>query len=309
MPTPSLCVIHNPTAGRGFSRFTWKKLHRLLDPHADFRPTQGPEHAVELAEAAAREGFPTIVAAGGDGTVHEVANGLLRVTDSPSHFGVLPLGSGNDYARMLHLPKGLEQQVTRLLSFESWAVDAGRVLSPGGRRERYFVNTIGFGLSGVVTWESRQIRGLRGVPLYGLAALKAIYRSFRATPTELVLDEEAWPQPTLYFSVAIGQSEGAGFVVAPDAKIDDGWFDYLHAGPMTRLSALGYMPRMVLGKLPETGGPIRRGRCQRLTIVANEPLHCHTDGELFSDPTKPAQRFEVTLLPGALKIRGAKPVG
>lgn len=308
MPSPSLCVIHNPKAGRGGAvGRSWRRIQEALGASAEYRATTEPDHAAELAEEAARAGFRTVAAAGGDGTVHEVANGLLRAAQADCAFGVIPLGSGNDYARMLRLPKDPRRLAERLLSEEAWAVDAGRVTADGGRRERWFVNTAGFGLSGVVTYEASKITGLKGVPLYGLAALRAIRSSFRAIGTALRFDEELSPGPTLYLAIALGRAEGGGFVVAPNAELDDGWFDYVHAGPMSRLSALGYLPRMLLGKLPASRGPIRRGRCRRVIIEADEPLHCHTDGELFSQPGAEAKRFEVTLAPKALRLRGRKP--
>lgn len=309
MAKPSLCIIYNPSAGRGFTGSIWQNLQVALGNAAEYQPTRHPEHAVELAMQAAKDGFSTVAAAGGDGTVHEVANGLLRADKSGVAFGVIPLGSGNDYARMLKVPTDPNRLAQLLLGQEAWPVDAGLVTADGGRTQRYFVNTLGLGLSGVVTYEARQIKWLRGLSLYGLAALKAVYRSFRAIPTALEFDGQATTGATLYLSIALGAAEGGGFVVAPDAQLDDGWFDYLHAGSMTRLRALSYLPRMALGLLPESGGAIRRGRCQRVRIVADEPLHCHCDGELFSDPTQPACRFDVRLLPAALKIRGTRPAG
>jgi diacylglycerol kinase (ATP) len=307
MDRPSLCVIYNPRAGRGHVGRLWRRLRQTLGPTVEYRATCGPGHAIELAEQAARAGFGTVAAAGGDGTAHEVANGLLRAGLPGTAFGVIPLGSGNDYARMLRLPGDPERLARRLFSRDTWPVDVGRVRADGGRCERFFVNTLGLGLSGVVTYEARQIQWLRGLPLYGLAAVRAIYRSFRAIPTIIQLDDQPLLGPTLYLAVALGVAEGGGFVVAPEARLDDGWFDILHAGALSRLAALGYLPRLALGRPPESGGAILRGRCRRLSIIAEEPLYGHCDGELFSHPAQPHQRFEVTLLPGALPIRGGRP--
>lgn len=307
MTRKRLCVIHNPTAGRGFSRLAWNRLRAELGVHADFQVSNAPEHAVQLAERAAHEGFATVAAAGGDGTVHEVANGLLRAAVPGVGFGVIPLGSGNDYARMLKLPRSSKALAELLLSDAQWRVDAGKVTATEGGEERYFVNTIGFGMSGRATWEARQIRGLKGVPLYGLAALKAIWRSFHAVPATLEFDGTPLEGPTLYLSVALGRSEGAGFVVAPDALLDDGWFDYLHAGKMSRLAALWHLPRLLAGKIAPGDGPIQCGRCQKVEICAAEDLMCHTDGELFSYPEKAVRKFQVELLPQALLLRAQPP--
>ena len=304
MPAPTVCVIHNPSAARGCVGMTFRRLRRLLGPAAEFQVTHGPEHAMELAEAAARAGFATVAAAGGDGTVHEVANGLLRAERPDVCFGVLPMGSGIDYGRALGVPFDPRLMCERLLSSDSWRVDVGELSADGGKGQRFFVNTAGFVMSGAATWEARKIKNLRGLMLYGLAALRAISLHFTSAPTTLHIDHQIRDWPTLYLSVAVGKAEGGGFVVAPHAKLDDGWFDYLHAGPMSRIRALGYLPRMISGKLPENDPLLHRGRCQTLEIEAPVPLMAHVDGELFATPAEPACRFQIRLHPLRLRIRG-----
>src|SRR5262249_21717748 len=150
-----LCIIHNPQAARGAKGARWRIFRRLLKDRAEFRVSSEPSHAIALAEQAARDGFPTVAAAGGDGTVHEVANGILQAGGTTT-MGILPLGSGNDYATMLGLPASPYAVVERLLSEETWAVDVGEVTDEKHRR-RFFINTLGIGLSGAVTWESCQL--------------------------------------------------------------------------------------------------------------------------------------------------------
>src|SRR5438876_10445486 len=96
-----VCVIYNPTAGRGLARRLVERLRRQRGAAFDFRPTTGPGHGGELAERAVAAGHATVIAAGGDGTVHEVANGLLRAGRPEVVFGVWPIGSANDYAYAL----------------------------------------------------------------------------------------------------------------------------------------------------------------------------------------------------------------
>lgn len=306
MAVPDICVIYNPSAARGCVGMKFRRLRRLLGSAAEFQMTKEPGHAITLAQAAAEAGFQTVAAAGGDGTVHEVANGILRASRPEVCFGVLPMGSGNDYARVLGVPFDLRHMVARVLSRESWSVDVGEIIADGGQQQRYFVNTAGFVMSGAVTWEARRIRRLRGLWLYGLATLRALCRHFRAAPTRLSFDHREIVLPTLYLAVALGRAEGGGFVVAPEAQLDDGWFDYLHAGPMSRWQALGYLPRMLTGNLPEDDPRLRRGRCQEVSLVSPEPLMAHVDGELFATPSAPARQFEIRLHPRRLRIRGPK---
>ena len=304
--TPSLCVIHHPKSARGATGARWRIFRRLLKDHAEFRPSTAPGQALALAEAAAKEGFPTVVAAGGDGTVHEVANGILRSGCSPA-LGVIPLGSGNDYATMIGMPRSPYDVVARLLSSETWAVDVGEVTDDRKRR-RFFLNTLGFGVSGAVTWEAArlksQFRDLRGLPLYGIAAVRAIWNSFTPVPTTLTLDGQAHETHILYLAVALGRCEGGGFVVAPQARLDDGLFDYLQAGKLSRLQALGYIPRLALGWLPEGKAAISMGQCRSIDIQTTQPFYAHTDGEQITTPADGLRSLRIRLLPGSLRIRG-----
>jgi YegS/Rv2252/BmrU family lipid kinase len=303
MSTASLCVIGNPAAARGQAAARFRRLKGLLVGHADFQFTRESGHAEELAFDAARDGYPTIVAAGGDGTVHEVANGILRADGSRAALGVVPMGSGNDYAASLGTASDLRRICQGLLNGSAGTVDIGAVTDNLSRR-RFFVNTLGLGLSGAVTWESRKIHGLRGLALYGLAAIRAIQRHFNALDTSLTFDGERRKLPTLYLAVALGHREGGGFVVAPHAKLDDGLFDYLHAGGMTRWQALGYLPRMALGRLPENDPILRRGQCRELIVECRSPLIVHVDGEIFAQPADGVTQLTIKLLPRRLPVRG-----
>jgi YegS/Rv2252/BmrU family lipid kinase len=301
-----ICVIYNPSAGRGKSAERWRQVQELLSRRADFRPTDAAGHATELAAQAAGEGFATIVAAGGDGTVHEVMNGIMMASRPEVVFSVLPLGSGNDYARALRVPFDPSGMVERLFSSAIWPVDVGKAVVDG-QRQHYFCNTLGLGLSGAVTYEAKQIRWLRGIPLYGWAALKGIVKHFHSIPIRLAEGADELTTHLLYLAVAIGQAEGGGFVVAPDARLDDGWFDILHVTKMNRLQAMTYLPRMALGLLPANCATIQRRRAQHLKIVGERPFAMHADGELLASPRQGVTECEITILPGRLKIRGSPP--
>lgn len=300
---PTLCVIYNPRAGRRRSGRLWLEMRRRLAHQADFWPTTAAGEGIALARKACDLGYSTLVAAGGDGTFHEVANGILTSTKPATAMGLIPLGSGNDYARTLRLPRDADTLVHWVCSSKAWCVDVGEATLPGQTGPRYFINTLGLGLSGAVSWEARQIHGLRGLPLYGLAAIKAIWRSFHALDTQFVVDDQPWSTATLFLSVAVGPTEGGGFVVAPEAKLDDGWLDYLHASSMSRWAALNHLPRLALGWLPENGGPIRRGRCRTMLIQSQQPMTIHTDGELIATPRQPAHEVAIRLLDRRLRLR------
>jgi diacylglycerol kinase family enzyme len=256
----------------------------------------------ELAREAALAGFAVVAAAGGDGTVHEVANGLLRAGRPETILAVLPLGSANDYAHSLGLDRKWwlrhDPQVTGRM------VDVGVARSPG--RQRFFVNGLGLGFNGWVTLESRRIHHLRGMLLYGLALLRALWYRHTAPSMAIRFDDEAERVvPTLALSLALGRREG-NFVVAPDAQLDDGRFDFVHAGAMSRLRMLSFLPGLALGRLP-AHPLIRRGTCRRVLLRSSEPLLVHLDGEFFCLPKDDVCELEVELLPGALRVLGKGP--
>jgi YegS/Rv2252/BmrU family lipid kinase len=299
-----LYVISNPAAARGSSARRFQKIRQLLEPHAEFVASKERGHVEALAHEAALAGYATVVAAGGDGTVHEVANGLLRAGRPDVALGVLPLGSGNDYAASLNLPRDPAALCQSLVSGSVRRVDVGLV-EDGNGKSRHFVNTLGIGLTGAVVWEVQQIHGLRGMALYGLGALRAIGRHFRASATTLHFDHTPLETATLLLALAIGRREGGGFIVAPNALLDDGLFDYLHGSQLTRLQTLWYLPGLAFGRLPRGDPLVRSGRCTSLALETTEPLMVHCDGEVFAGPSSGPQRLSARILPSALAIRGA----
>jgi diacylglycerol kinase family enzyme len=293
------CVIFNPAAGRGRARRLVERLRRHGGPAIDVRPTHGPGHATDLAERAALDGHTTVIAAGGDGTVHEVANGLMRAGRPEVTFGVWPIGSANDYAYSLGVTGDWPLEPLRRKMLTARPTDVGRLSIDGSIK--YFVNGLGIGFNGAVTHESRRIHGLRGMALYGAAFLTAVVRHFQSPLLDITIDGDEQQLQTLAFSVNIGQREG-GFLVTPQAVLDDGQFDYIHAGPLTRWGALTMLPRMATGTLPADHPLIRHGRCREVRIRLAGPLRIHTDGELLGQAGDAVSDLSVTLLPAALRV-------
>ncbi|HBI45238.1 MAG TPA: hypothetical protein DDY78_20640 [Planctomycetales bacterium] len=293
-----VCVIYNPAAGRGKARRRVDQLRRDLGARAEFRPTSGPGDAEMLAFRAAEEGFPIIAAAGGDGTIHEVANGVLGSKKSDVIFAPLPAGSANDYVHSLGLTDDWWRRPAPAVG--PGLVDVGVVRS--GNRSRYFVNGFGAGFNALVTREARRIRRLRGLPLYGLAVLRVIFLHYTAPHTTVRFDDgEARTAPMLALSLALGRREG-NFVVAPNASLDDGLFDYVHGGKVTRWGLLVFMAQMAAQRLPTDHPFVRTGHCGRATLHSETPLIAHLDGEFFCLPEDGLHDLEVQLLPKALRV-------
>lgn len=292
-PPFDICIIYNPYAGRKRGSRTLQALRDQWAGRATLLATSGPGDAERLAEQAAHEGYRVVAAAGGDGTAHEVANGLLD-SGGNSEFAVVPLGSANDYAYSVNAawPAG---QTTH-------AVDVGLVTSPGGRR-RYFVCCLGLGFNGAVTLESRKIRWLRGLPLYGLATLRALWRHYRCSPMQITFDDQpTLTLPTFMLSVLVGQREGS-FVLAPRATLDDGLFDYLHAGKLSRWGVLRLLPRLAVSGPPEHHPQLRQGQCRGVRVRTEEPLIVHVDGEFYCKPEDAVRELDIRIIPAGLRLR------
>jgi diacylglycerol kinase family enzyme len=293
---PKWCVIFNPNAGRGQARRRLERMRRQLGERAEFRPTTRSGHAEELAHQAALDGFAGVAAAGGDGTVHEVANGLLRAGRPEVELGLLPIGSANDYAISLgfagETPPAEPVRV----------VDVG-VVGDGTGRERHFVCCLGLGLNGMVTLEARRIKRLQGLALYGLAALRALWYHHACPRLTIQFDDQPPQQwPTLMMSLMIARQEGS-FVMAPDALLDDGLFDYVHAGDISRWRAFGLVPYLALFGPPRHNPRVKLGHCARVRLQSPTPLTVHIDGEFFATPDHAVTTLEVRLLPRALRVR------
>ncbi len=300
MSPSEICVIYNPASGRGRSAQRLAALRRAWSKQAVFRPTNGPGQAEALALEAARSGFATVAAAGGDGTVNEVVNGLLRAQRPDVVLAVIPIGSANDYAACLGLDGRWWQEDDPAI--QPHAFDVGIVRADG--RRRYFVSSLGLGFLGTVAEESRRIPWLKGVPLYGLAALRTIYRHYQLTPMTVRIDGAERTTPTLALSLELSRREG-NFVFAPEAVLDDGLFDYVHAGALRRRDLVRLLPSLLTGRgLPHNLPNLWQGRCRQVRLHAEAPLVVHMDGELFCTSADGVRDLEIDLLPRALRVLG-----
>jgi YegS/Rv2252/BmrU family lipid kinase len=257
----------------------------------DLVETKAPGEAVDIAQRAALE-YDAVIAAGGDGTVHEVVNGLLRAGGGAA-LGVLPLGSGDDFVKMLPLGDAVE----RIRRSQPKALDAGRIRAAGA--ERYFANgmDIGFGAHGASN--IRKVpRFLTGLGAY-LGALALTLVRYPKLEVRLQLDGGApVAQTTAMTAVMNGRAFGGSFHVCPEARVDDGELDLLIADGVGRWEILGLVPRIMRGT--HVGHPrLRLARARRVLIESEAPLLVEADGEIvFED----ARRLEIEVLPGALRV-------
>ena len=297
MPIDRFYVILNPAAGRGAAALVRSVVARELEG-AGVRftmvATSRRGHAAELAEAAARQGWPAVVAVGGDGTVHEVVNGLMRAADDgPSvALGIVGVGSGNDFAMLAGVPRNAAEAVQRMTSVEPRAVDVGRVGA------EWFSNGVGIGLDARVAIQVDRRRRFRGMAMY-LHALAAVLRAFRPPHMTVELDgERVADGPMTLVTVGNGGRHGGGFWICPDARIDDGVLDVCTCDALGTLGILRFLPRVMRGT-HTSASCVRMHRGTRVRVTSPDPLPVHADGEVIADD---ARELLIELFPGRLRV-------
>ncbi len=288
-------VILNPAADRGRAgdkREAIEQALRRLGLAFQLFLTQGPGHATQLARQAAQEAA-VVVAAGGDGTVHEVAQALVG-TGVP--LGIIPIGSGNDYARVLGIPPDLSAAVQSLPNFQAREVDVGKI------GDRYYLNSLGMGIDGQIALDYRRLRLLRGEAGYILATVWEALR-FRGVEVEIEGDDWKFSGRILTTAAMNGPYAGGGFYLAPQAQVDDGQLDVVVIGNYPRLVRLAVLPKTRDGSYLELRR-VQAHRTKAVRVTAARPLPVHLDGELLPQPLK---KLEVTLVPRALRVLGPIP--
>ena len=293
------CIIYNPAAGRGRAKAKIDQTRRWAGPEAELLPTTGPGHAIELARVAAEAGFAKIIAAGGDGTVHEVANGLLESKRPDVLLGVWPLGSSNDYAFALGLDAWFHQRGVGY-ELQEFAADVGQVRIAS--HSRFFLNCAGFGFNGMVAQEARGIRWFKGTALYSLAFVRAMLWHYRTPVRKTFFDSTAVEGPTLSVSVNLGPREG-GFPIAANASLEDGLFDTLHVSDMRRWQMARYLPGFMRGRVPTHLPYLTQRLCQMVTSTGDEPFCIHADGEIVCEATAGIHEIVVELIPKRLRVQ------
>lgn len=286
------CIICNPGAGSVDDRESiLEKLNRFPDASVHFTEAEGD--AVRLAENAVREGFQTVIAAGGDGTLNEVINGVAPHADAV-RVGLIPLGTGNDFARMLNLPDSIDDCVEMLRSAEARPTDLVRVTSD---RVRYFINVSAGGFSGVVdekmTPEIKQTWG----PFAYLRCAAAALPELIAYRTQITLDDAPMPALDLYnVVIANGRYVGGGTLIAPEASIDDGQLDVILIPKNSATDMALVAAQILVGKhLTSEGVIFRRGA--KVAVDSTPGMWFNVDGELVGN--EPAV-FEI--MPRALQF-------
>ena len=317
MPLP--LVIINPESAGGSTRDAWPKIASDLATHfGPFTPvfTKHPGEGIKLAARAARKGTKLIVACGGDGTISEVANGILSA-GSDTELGILPSGTGGDFRKTIGIPARASDAATILRDGQTRLIDVGRVSftkDDGEHESRYFLGVASFGLSADVVarvkeggpeWlPTKGPKWFTGRVAFGVAMLQT---AVKMGPTRVVVqldDDPARHMTVANLCIANARYFGGGMKIAPDAKLTDGKFDVISIGDLGAARILANAPRLYLGAhlgMEQVGHALATKIVAR-PIDSDQRIEIEVDGEI---PGQLPATFQI--LPKALHVRCPHP--
>ena len=303
MPKNKIKLIINPNADLGRAWRLGEDLNRVVAEFggADWSGTVYPTHATQLAMQAADEGYETVVSIGGDGTTHEIINGLMMIpTERRPRLGVVPVGTGNDFAHSVGVPIRPEIAMRQVFSGTPKKVDLAVVVDEHGRQE-YWDNTFGIGFDATVTLRSRRVPVLRGFFVYLVSVIQTIVLNYDAAHLKVQTENVSWEDDILMLVMCNGPREGGGFHVAPEAVNNDGHLDYAGITKVSRLMMFRLIPEVMKG----THGrfkQVRMNRFRQMKVESDRPLFIHIDGEIYAGFGSNVRQLSIEILPGALEV-------
>lgn len=292
---PRTVVIRNPVSGRGRLVGKWPTLENQIREavgETEYWDTKGPGDATKLAKKAVEEGYELVIAAGGDGTISQIAESLIHTTAT---LAIIPGGTGNDLARSLGVGpdiklalKALKHGIDKEIDAGSWRIED---------REGYFVNVAGMGFDAAVAERiNTGYRTLRGTAAY-IAATLGTLRTYQAQLLRLTIDGAVSEESILLTAIANARSYGGGMQIAPVAKLDDGLLDVVLVQEIRKWAFIKAFPSVFKGT--HLGHPaVFHYRARSIVLEVKDERPFLIDGELVQ-----AKKVEIEVAPKALKVR------
>ena len=288
MFVPHAKVIVNPVAGANSTYRKWPRISRLLNHIGlsfDYEYTEGTGHAIELARVAASNGYRYLIAVGGDGTVNEVANGILNSTNvNTTALGVVSTGTGSDFARSSGIPRHYVNACSCLTSLRRSLIDVGVVeyRSKGRLEQRFFTNYAGIGFDATVVEATERFPKYLGGTVPYVAGLLRTLLGYRNKSVVLLIGDSVRSASVLSVVVANGSYFGGGMRVAPEASLNDSLFDIVVIDDIGKFDLLKSLPMVYKGthgKHPK----VSMQKADRITVESSENFSISADGELLGE--------------------------
>jgi diacylglycerol kinase (ATP) len=281
-------VIVNPVAGAYSTRRKWPIISKILERiglHFDFQYTEGVGHAIELARIAASDGYRFLVAVGGDGTVNEVANGILYSTNTKkTALGIISTGTGSDFIRSVGISRDYATACSALTSSKRLSIDVGVVeyQSKGQTLQRFFINAAGVGFDAAVAKETERLPKFFGGTVPYIAGLLRTMFIYKNKPVVVRVGDEVENHRVLNVAVANGGYLGGGMHIAPEAELGDSLLDMVMVGDMGKFELIKELPTVYKGT--HVNHPkVRMKKATHIAIESPEPVLVYADGELLGE--------------------------
>lgn len=297
-------IILNPYANRWGAKAQVPAIEsacRDAGLEFDLVQTAAPGHGKKEAASAASGKYDAVVAAGGDGTVSEVVNGLISASGGATlPLGIIPIGTGNDFSDMAGLPGNVSQAVHTIAGGATRPVDAGRIEADANTH--YFDNNCALAMEPLVSIENMRMTRFSGNLRYVVALIKALLK-LKAWHMRIAWDGGDYEGPAYLLSVCNSPRTGGIFPMAPGAKIDDGLFDFVFAPELPKTTVLSIVVRLFRGTHVHHEA-VTFARTRGLTISSEPGTPIHADGELL---TESAKRIAYQVLPGKITLIAPEP--
>jgi len=298
MTTTPVSLFLNPTAGRGRAGRRLSRIKELFGQAGvsiDVHASRGVGDLEEQVYSEVVNGADRILVAGGDGSIHEAVNGIMRAP-AKTRLGVIPTGTGNDFAKACAIPLAWEH-ATQLLAERLSSNAILRRIDIGRMNDRFFANGAGIGFDAKVTRVARSYRWPVGDLVYLLAIFRCMVDGIATPDLTIETDDLRWSGPITLANISNGPWIGGMFHIAPMADNSDGQLELLIADPVSRLRITSLLPKLIRGD--HMGEPeITHVSVRRVRIQSSAAVPSHLDGEVQALATS----FDIEILPAALDL-------
>jgi len=292
-------VIVNPYSARGKTQYRWENIKTVIRHYfSEFKYifTEKPNQATEIARELLTDGFDLIIGIGGDGTLNEITNGFFsgkskQVINEEASLGIIPSGTGSDFIRYLKIPRDFKKSVELIKNSKRKKIDVGKITFPGtGREQKFFINIADFGLGADVIKTLSEVPESKRGPLSYYTGLLSTLKSYQSKNVRIVIDDkQEISGKFLIGAVANGGIFGGGMMIAPNAEVNDGYFDLVLVKDMKKLEIIRNTPHLYRGTIVHNP-KVEVYRAKRIEVTSPDDTHLEFDGELGG---KIPARFEI----------------
>jgi len=292
-------IIVNPYSARGKTEHRWENIKSVIKHYfSEFKYifTEKPNQATEIAREILSDGFNLIIGIGGDGTLNEITNGFFsskskEVINEDASLGIIPSGTGSDFIRFLKIPRDFRKSVELIKNSKRKKIDIGKITFPGSKKDqKFFINIADFGLGADVIKRLSEVPESKRGPLSYYTGLLSTIKNYESKNVEITIDnDKKISGKYLIGAVANGGIFGGGMMIAPNAEVDDGYFDLVLVKDMKKLEIVRNTPLLYKGTIINNP-KVEVHRARKIEVTAKEDTNLEFDGEIGG---KIPARFEI----------------